>query len=222
MIQDHNSLSHHAVSGYDNRVMTGFIDGDPDSGEEVDMPAAQPHREMAIDVPKNFVGHKKEPPRYPTPQSNVRLNNAARKPHPSTKPPSPPSARDSSPRSSHATPSSGVRSEDLVNIEKIQKYQEELRARKEQEEAFKREQEFLRNSLRDSQKLKDLQESSASKPLAAASPGFTNPNYKIDEEDLTSGGDSVSKTSTLPVRQRLPSDRSSADFLSKILPFNNS
>ena len=93
---------------------------------------------------------KKEPPRYPTPQSNVRLNNVARKPHPSVKPPSPPSGRDAPSHSSYSTPTNGIRDEDLVNIEKIQKYQEELRARKEQEDAFRREQEFLRNSLQES------------------------------------------------------------------------
>ena len=120
--------------------------------------------------------------------------------------------------------------DELASIAKIQMYQQDLRKRKEQEDAFQREQEFLRNSLRDSQKLRDLQESgpkalvSSAAAGAAGTSGFVNPNYMIEEEESVHGGDSVSKSSTLPVRQSRPDSDAAAQppQLGKSLPVRQS
>lgn len=210
------------VTGYEQTAMGGFGDSSQenmaydsmDSGEDVDGPA---HREMAIDVPANFIGQKKEPPRYPTsgsrnagypgtaPGSQALTQphkiSSVKKPQPTYKPPgTPPLPRSAPPPPlPHQRAPDMTADEELASVAKIQMYQQDLRKRKEQEESFQREQEFLRNSLRDSQKLKELQENGP-KPNGPNA-GFVNPNYMIEEEESLHG-DGVSTASTLPVRQR--------------------
>ncbi|KAL4238801.1 protein localization to myelin sheath abaxonal region [Mactra antiquata] len=95
-----------------------------------------PHREMAIDVPKNFHGAAKTPPRFPSSHSSPR-----------------------------ATPKESAKNGKMNSnmphseeqMERIRRHQEEIRKRNEREEKRAKEQEFLRASLRRSDKMKALQ-----------------------------------------------------------------
>ena len=217
---NHQANGPSSVHAYDNTALGGFEPGDSMQGGYESMDSADEitdnstdsrpqHREMAIDVPANFVGVKKEPPRLPPHFQGSQSGNSSQHSTPSKssshkRPPfkaPPPTVPPQIP----TNPPKMTKEEELENMAKIQKYQEDLRKRKEIEESFQREQEFLRNSLRDSQKLRDLQENGPSTAKTTASPlktdpaGFTNPNYMIEEEEATSG-DNVSKSSTLPMR----------------------
>lgn len=163
------------------------------SADDSDMNESGPHREMAIDCPPSFTASKKVPPRYPM-------------------------TGHSSPRSLPGTPSrkvdsfSGIKTvpdaplqqppqmtpeEKLEHMERIKKYQEDLRKRKEEENRLAQEQDFLRTSLRGSKKLQALEESPP--PVQATPPsGFVNPIYQDDEEALKS--ESASRAATLPIR----------------------
>lgn len=132
---------------------------------------AGPHREMAIDCPVNFVGSKKEPPRYPRPLSIV---------HGQSTPSSGTNALTKN-KSSIKEVSSRMSIEEEMNQQnRMKKYREDIQKRKEQEEKLQREQEFLRTSLRGSKKLQELKE-----PQNKLSPnltGFVNPNYVSEDE----------------------------------------
>ena len=151
--------------------------------------AISSHREMAIDVPTNFVGHKKEPPRYPPPHS-IQSSTSSQYSTPS-KP-----AKNNSCNPPLQQPPKMTEEEEQAHMNRIKVYQEDLRKRREQEENFQREQEFLRNSLRDSQKLQSLEQSRMVRDNLT---GVVNPNYMIEEEDAI---ETVSRASTLPVRER--------------------
>lgn len=96
-----------------------------------------PHREMAIDVPKNFHGAAKTPPRFPSSHSSPRST------------PSKESAKNGK------LNSGAPHTEE--QMERIRRHQEEIRKRNEREEQRAKEQEFLRASLRRSDKMKALQ-----------------------------------------------------------------
>lgn len=138
------------------------------------------HREMAIDCPTAFVGTRKETPRYPRPLGDIQ-NSATGTPKGSF--------------SSGASRSHGHKGgfigggipsrrqeEEQLQLERIKYYQDELAKRREMEEKFQREQEFLRTSLRGSKKLQELEEKKMT--AMANSTGFDNPTYLVDEGTL--------------------------------------
>lgn len=130
-----------------------------------------PHREMAIDCPVNFVGSKKEPPRYPRPLSIV---------HGQSSPSGGTNAFPKNKSSVKEVPSRMSIEEEMNQQNRMKKYREDIQKRKEQEEKLQREQEFLRTSLRGSKKLQELKEP-RNKP-SPNSTGFVNPNYISEEE----------------------------------------
>ena len=119
-----------------------------------------PHREMAIDVPANFLGKTKSPPKYPSNRS--------------------------SPLSNHSTPlKSKENSRNTKSpsgdeqMERIRKHQEEIRTRKEREEKRAQEEERLRASLRGSKKMR---------ALAKRTPQIGEVNTGFEGNDDESGG----------------------------------
>uniref|UniRef100_A0A6B0VGU3 Putative calcium/calmodulin-dependent serine protein kinase/membrane-associated guanylate kinase n=3 Tax=Ixodes ricinus TaxID=34613 RepID=A0A6B0VGU3_IXORI len=123
-------------------------------------PGALPaHREMAVDVPESFVAVAKTAPRYP-----------------------PPPRPQGSPRLNGAAPTG-------EQLERIRKYQEEIRQRKEEEERIAQEQEFLRSSLRGSKKLR---------ALAQGSEGILNDAFEADASFSTLPSDARLWTTSAP------------------------
>ena len=171
-----------------------------------------PHREMAIDVPVGFVGSKKERPQYPS-------SSLSRQ--------SPRSSTHSSPLktygSDHSTPDRKYhkpspsneafveppkmsKQEEREHIERIKKYQEDLRKRREEENRIAMENEFLRTSLRGSKKLQSLEELRPEIGKVSTPPsGIVNPNF-VEEEagmvngDASSSSHGASRAATLPIR----------------------
>ena len=134
-----------------------------------------PHREMAIDCPVNFVGSKKEPPRYPRPLSIVHSQ------------PTPSGGTNALPKNKSSmkeVPSKMSKEEEMSQQNRMKKYKEDIQKRKEQDEKLQREQEFLRTSLRGSKKLQELKE--PPNKLQPNSTGFINPNY-ISEDEFVAG-----------------------------------
>lgn len=128
----------------------------------------QQHREMAVDVPESFVAVAKTAPRYP-----------------------PPPRPQGSPRLNGSAPTGD-------QLERIRKYQEELRLRKEEEERLAQEQEFLRSSLRGSKKLRALEQNAPQGILNAA----------FETEDTASFGATLpSDARLLPVSPHKPPSR---------------
>ncbi|XP_052275959.1 protein PALS1-like isoform X2 [Dreissena polymorpha] len=117
------------------------------------------HREMAIDVPKNFHPSAKTQPRFP-------------------------SSTHSSPRSTPVKESAknGKTNTNSDEQLRIKHHQEEIRKRNEREEQRLKEQEFLRASLRRSEKLRALQKAQSKQNQA----GVDNTAYANEDED--SGG----------------------------------
>ncbi|KAL5009363.1 hypothetical protein ScPMuIL_014944 [Solemya velum] len=117
-----------------------------------------PHREMAIDVPDNFIATAKTPPRFPPPHST----HSSPGHHIST--PSKTSLNDEKVRtstmpSSVTTPNSNqkhqVTPEELVRLHL--KHEDDLRKRIQEENRIAVEEDFLRTSLRSSKKLQTLE-----------------------------------------------------------------
>lgn len=117
------------------------------------------HREMAVDVPKNFHGAAKTPPRFPSTQSSPR---------------STPVKENTKNGKSNAN---SQYTED--QMERIRHHQEEIRKRNEREEHRAKEQEFLRASLRRSEKMRALQKERKQQ-------GIDNTAYLDNDDD--SGG----------------------------------
>ncbi|XP_067635690.1 uncharacterized protein sdt isoform X3 [Eurosta solidaginis] len=156
-----------------------------------------PHREMAVDCPDNFIARNKTPPRYPPPHRPPQLNG-------SVKPVPPPRDHlrvEKDGRLINRTPApqlpdrrigapqqiAQIVEPTLEQLDSIKKYQEQLRRRREEEERIAQQNEFLRNSLRGSRKLKALQDSRAvaqqQQPVAADPvTGVENEAYMDDEE----------------------------------------
>lgn len=143
-----------------------------------------PHREMAIDCPVTFVGARKETPRYPAPLGVIQ-NSASGIPKGSF------SSVTSKTSGYYVGRSSGPESSSISRrqmedeqVERIRYYQEELAKRREMEEKFNREQEFLRTSLRGSKKLQELEERRA-KGLSVNATGIDNPTYLVDDDETS-------------------------------------
>ncbi|XP_052742033.1 protein PALS1 isoform X6 [Bicyclus anynana] len=139
-------------------------DDEPDMLTMLPLPSdTGPHREMPVDVPDSFIARNKTPPRYPPPRP-PQVNGSAR-----GAPAVPPreATRDAPPRPP------------AHEIASISKYQEQLRQRKEAEERIAAQNEFLRNSLRNSSKLQVL----ANEPSSTA---FVNDAYEEDVSDEAS------------------------------------
>ena len=199
-------------------VLNGYIDGlnnphygghagidnsyEPEmSATESDLSDGGRHREMAIDCPASFVGHRKGPPRYPPPNTTAGVHSS---PNAYVGTPSrqldsfnrPQRILDDSQGQSQVPPLTAA--EKHEHMGRIKKYQEDLRKRKQEEERQAYEEEFLRTSLRGSKKLQALEESRAAPP----STGIVNPIYQQDDEEIQRlAGDSHSQSATLPVRQ---------------------
>ncbi|XP_076049029.1 uncharacterized protein LOC143029832 isoform X2 [Oratosquilla oratoria] len=168
------------------------------------------HREMAVDVPDSFVARTKTPPRYPPPKPQGQgitpihhnNNNSSSKskkgssgsstPQNGTLPkPTPPPRSAETGLVSRSQPI-GKGQEQISpqapstqeELERIRKYEEELKQRREREE----EEAMLRSSLRSSQKLQAL--ASHAPPLAPS--GVINQAF-AQEDLLEEGSESKSK-----------------------------
>ncbi|XP_037072278.1 MAGUK p55 subfamily member 5-like isoform X2 [Pollicipes pollicipes] len=143
-----------------------------------------PHREMAVDVPESFVARTKTPPRYPPPRAAAAAavpgarpaNGAARSEPPAreapgtpTEPPAP-APRPSLDRSRGSSTTSRDSEPSREQMERIRKYQEDIRRDREMREKRSKEEEFLRSSLRGSEKMKRLEQ-------RPAPTGFVNNGY---------------------------------------------
>ncbi|XP_017113067.1 uncharacterized protein LOC108136431 isoform X8 [Drosophila elegans] len=141
-----------------------------------------PHREMAVDCPDTFIARNKTPPRYPPPRPPQLNGNAKPVPPPRDHlrvekdgrlvncSPAPQLPDRRAPGNGSSGSSSGpphplqqqqiaqIVEPTLEQLDSIKKYQEQLRRRREEEERIAQQNEFLRNSLRGSRKLKALQD----------------------------------------------------------------
>ncbi|XP_052850126.1 disks large 1 tumor suppressor protein isoform X10 [Drosophila gunungcola] len=141
-----------------------------------------PHREMAVDCPDTFIARNKTPPRYPPPRPPQLNGNAKPVPPPRDHlrvekdgrlvncSPAPQLPDRRAPGNASSGSSSGpphplqqqqiaqIVEPTLEQLDSIKKYQEQLRRRREEEERIAQQNEFLRNSLRGSRKLKALQD----------------------------------------------------------------
>ncbi|XP_068628567.1 protein PALS1 isoform X1 [Battus philenor] len=133
-------------------------------------------REVAVDVPENFVQIVKTTPKYPgtVDRKSVfqQVNGSAKAAAPAVPPREAP--RDAPPR----PPALDVTRD---QIDSIRKYQEQLRQRKEAEERIAAQNEFLRTSLRGSHKLQALESTPPSSGTA-----FVNDAYEEDISDEVS------------------------------------
>jgi MAGUK p55 subfamily member 5 len=143
------------------------------------------HREMAVDVPESFIAHNKTQPRYPPPRT---LNNQT----PPAIPPSKPMMNDMRPvppprmdliNSERVTPQLPSKIGQILEpnsdqMDAIKKYQDQLRLRREKEERIAATNEFLRNSVRGSNKLQSLKADHIAPPI-----GFDNEAYLGEDDD---------------------------------------
>nr|NP_001285011.1 stardust, isoform P [Drosophila melanogaster]AHN59482.1 stardust, isoform P [Drosophila melanogaster] len=175
-----------------------------------------PHREMAVDCPDTFIARNKTPPRYPPPRPPQLNGNAKPVPPPRdhlrvekdgrlvncSPAPQLPDRRapgNASSGSSGATTHplqhqqiAQIVEPTLEQLDSIKKYQEQLRRRREEEERIAQQNEFLRNSLRGSRKLKALQDTATpgkavaqqqqQATLATQVVGVENEAYLPDED----------------------------------------
>ncbi|XP_028037179.1 MAGUK p55 subfamily member 5 isoform X2 [Bombyx mandarina] len=132
-----------------------------------------PHREMAVDVPDSFIARNKTPPRYPPPRPPQQVNGTAKTAAPAVPPRE--VARDAPPR----PPAHDVSKD---QVDSIKKYQEQLRQRKEAEERAAAQNELLRNSIRNSNKLQNLR----TNPPPSGGTAFVNDAYEDDLSDDSS------------------------------------
>lgn len=147
------------------------------------------HREMAVDVPESFIAHNKTQPRYPPPRSLNNQNSSTLPFKGSTgssinsndmRPIPPP--RDHIRTDMTTTQFKGKIGQILEptndQMDSIKKYQDQLRARREKEERIAATNEFLRNSVRGSEKLRALKAENIAPPPA----GFDNEAYIIEDD----------------------------------------
>lgn len=176
------------------------------------------HREMAVDVPESFIAQNKTQPRYPPPRA---LNNQTPPAIPPSKPimndmrPIPPPRMDLSDRVTPQLPNKqagkiGQILEPTVDqMDAIKKYQDQLRLRREKEERIAATNEFLRNSVRGSNKLQSLKADHIAPPI-----GFDNEAYLIEDDD------DVNKLNLIgELRQHLQHDTTS-QFTTRILDYD--
>ncbi len=156
------------------------------------------HREMAIDVPAGFIGTKKERPHYPSNSVSRGQNSSHNTPLKGT-------FHAGSSETDLEIPPKMTVEEEMEHREKIKRYQEDLRRRREEENRIAKEQEFLRTSLRGSKKLQSLEELNREGKVSGHASGIINPNF-VNEEDLINdkkerpGVSSASRAGTLPIR----------------------
>ncbi|KAL5275153.1 MPP5 family protein [Megaselia abdita] len=144
------------------------------------------HREMAVDVPDSFIARNKTPPRYPPPRPPGNQLNGSARPVP---PPRLPTPSVPERNASHSQIAQIVQPT-LEQLDSIKKYQEQLRRRREDEERIASQNEFLRNSLRGSNKLKSLQFNNAQPQTESdglQSTGAENEAFIDDESAPTAG-----------------------------------
>lgn len=151
------------------------------------------HREMAVDVPESFIAHNKTQPRYPPPRS---LNNQNSSTLPFNKG-STGSSINSNDMRPVPPPRDHIRTDMTTTtqfkgkigqileptndqMDSIKKYQDQLRARREKEERIAATNEFLRNSVRGSEKLRALKAEHIAPPPA----GFDNEAYIVEDDNL--------------------------------------
>lgn len=168
------------------------------------------HREMAVDVPDSFIGVAKTSPRYPPQKVNgrssfkregqpeffinssgdsssnetdtSRMNPAGLKNASTFR-----SNLDNTPVPKVTVDSGDYDNRDLEDaseeqLERIRKYQEDIRKRKIAEEKQAKENEFLRNSLRGSKKLQALE----ANPPQLPKRGVENTAFELEEENASS------------------------------------
>ncbi|XP_039498761.1 uncharacterized protein LOC120456168 isoform X4 [Drosophila santomea] len=177
-----------------------------------------PHREMAVDCPDTFIARNKTPPRYPPPrppqlngnakpvppprdhlrvEKDGRLVNCSPAPQlPDRRAPGNASSGSSGaathPLQQQQQQIAQIVEPTLEQLDSIKKYQEQLRRRREEEERIAQQNEFLRNSLRGSRKLKALQDTATpgkaiaqqqqQATLATQVVGVENEAYLPDED----------------------------------------
>jgi len=155
------------------------------------------HREMAVDVPESFIAQNKTQPRYPPPRG---LNNTLpAKPSNDMRPVPPPRdhiridndrvtpqlpMKQPQPLPNALVTANGGKIGQILEptpdqMDSIKKFQEQLRQRREKEERIAATNEFLRNSVRGSQKLHALMADPVEKPPT----GFDNEAYLIEDDD---------------------------------------
>ncbi|XP_037873057.1 protein PALS1 isoform X2 [Bombyx mori] len=134
-------------------------------------------REVAVDVPDTFVQIVKTTPKYPgtVDRKSVafQVNGTAKTAAPAVPPRE--VARDAPPR----PPAHDVSKD---QVDSIKKYQEQLRQRKEAEERAAAQNELLRNSIRNSNKLQNLR----TNPPPSGGTAFVNDAYEDDLSDDSS------------------------------------
>ena len=145
------------------------------------------HREMAVDVPESFIAHNKTQPRYPPPRT---LNNQTPPAIPPSKPmmndmrPVPPPRMDLDRVTPQLPDKNSIGKIGQIleptndQLASMKKYQDQLRIRREKEERIAATNEFLRNSVRGSNKLQQLKADHIAPPI-----GFDNEAYLVDDED---------------------------------------
>ena len=162
------------------------------------------HREMAVDVPDNYVAPKKESRFAAINKGRVGSREMDGK---------------SSQQLSQSAAKLGKELDEHAQSARIKKYQDDLRKRRAEEERQQQEAEFLRTSLRGSHKLQAL-----AKRLPPQT-GVENPNY-IGAEEPISYKSSVDSTdnATLPkeVLYRKPQSKLKLIFLTTASHFKHS
>ncbi|GAB1609587.1 MAGUK p55 subfamily member 5-like isoform X2, partial [Argonauta hians] len=143
-----------------------------------DMEGQGPHREMAVDCPESFIGTVKSTPRYPPPlsaaSSRSKINTSLQSVNSSN------SRENLSNESLYNTTNTlPQRMPTQQELQRAQMHQQYLNKRKEEEARIERENEFLRNSLRESQKLRALE----SKQEVKAPVGYVNTGFAEDSTD---------------------------------------
>ncbi|RUS84786.1 hypothetical protein EGW08_007470 [Elysia chlorotica] len=173
-----NGLGNHRSDQYHHSY---YHPGSRDS-TAFDMDDPGPHREMAIDVPENFVASVKSPPRYPPPHSSAASSPTHHSKGGGKGNGTPYSQNSLSPGSRHHQHIQPTADE----LERLHRHQEDLKKRREEESRQQAEQDFLRASLRGSKKLQALEENR--RQVAAMSTGFDNTAYNheegVDEDDF--------------------------------------
>lgn len=151
----------------------------------------QQHREMAVDVPETFIAQNKTQPRYPPPRT-LNNQNSLSMPSKGTSSmhdmrpvPIPPPRDHTRADSLHLYQNNKGKIGQVLEptddqMDSIKKYQDQLRVRREKEERLAAASEFLRNSVRGSEKLRALTKEDHIAPPPA---GFDNEAYVVNEDD---------------------------------------
>lgn len=165
-----------------------------------------PHREMAVDVPDTFIGINKTPPIYPPPpkpdplsipekpmlppRDHLTIEKDGRMVNRTAAPEIP--NRKTFGGSANTKHSIGQIVEPTpAQLDNIKKFQEQLRRRREEEEKIAAQNEFLRTSVRGSEKLRALKKDSVT-----ISSGFDNVAYFPDEDEKENINSSSSTSSS--------------------------